>query len=251
MENNENNIQESNSLRKLKMLGGSTSENIHLESDKEVKGDFWSNLWYQHKWAIILGSIAVIMLVVLIFMLANDKKEDLNIMYVGPEPVIHKVEEMSEKLSNICDDYDGDGEIVLNFPTLIYQTDAQRQKLKDTHPEKLITPQANSDALGQFQAQLMSGALTIYLLDPELYEQSAKSLCVPISEILGDTSTLKDGIVYDDRAINFSKTTFAIRYDEFDILPSDTVMCVVKTVNTDSDLFENSCDFFKSIVEFN
>lgn len=251
MENNENNIQESNSLKKLKMLGESTTEEIHLKSDSEVKGNFWANLWYQHKWAIILGSIAVIMLVILIFMLANDKKEDVNIIYVGPEPVIHKVGEMTEKLNLICDDYDGDGEIVLNFPTIIYQNEEQREKLKDTHPEKLITTQANAEALGQFQAQLMSGALIIYLLDPELYESSAKPLCVPLSEILGDTSGLDEGLLYDDRAINFSKTTFAIRYEEFDILPSDTVMCIVKTVNTDKELYANSCDLFKSIVEFN
>ncbi len=251
MENNENNIQESNSLKKLKMLGESTAEDIHLKSDSEVKGNFWANLWYQHKWAIILGGVALIMLVVLIFMLANDKKEDVNIIYVGPEPVIHKVGEMTEKIGLICDDYNGDGEVVLNFPTIIYQNEAQREKLKDTHPEKLITTQANADALGQFQAQLMSGALTIYLLDPELYENSAKSLCVPLSEILGDTSGLKEGLVYDDRAISFSKTTFAIRYEEFDVLPADTVMCIVKTVNTDKELYANSCDLFKSIVEFN
>lgn len=250
MENNENNIQESNSLKKLKMLGASTTEDIHLKSDAEVKGKFWDNVWYRHKWAIIFVGIGVIMLIILAIMIATDDKKDMNIIYVGPEYVLHKVEAMNEKLGMMCDDYDGNGEIIVNFPTLIYQNEEQREQLKKLDPDKLITTQANNEALGQFQAQLMSGELVIYLIDPALYETNAKGLCVPLNEILGEGYTLKDGVAYDDRAVNFAKTDFAIHFSDFDVLPNDTLMCIVKTVNTDSEFYEDSCDFFKKIIDF-
>ena len=254
MENNENKHtpapNESNSAKRMRLLGDSTSEDIHLESDAEVKGSFWDNIWYRNKWAIIFGSIALVMLIILGFTLCSDEDEDMNIMYVGPEYVLHKVEDMKADLSLICEDYDEDGEIKINFATLVHQSPEQREELLKNSPDKLITPSANSEALGQFEMQTMSGELVIYLIDPYLYDRRLKGsgACVPVSEILG--YELSDALLYDEGAVRFGKTDFATYFDSFDILPADTLMCVVKTVNTDSELYENSIDLFKSIVEF-
>lgn len=254
MENNENRHTpeptESNSARRIRLLGDTSSEDIHLKSDAEVKGSFWDNIWYRNKWAIIFGAIALVMFIILGFTLCGDEPEDLNIMYVGPEYVLHKVELMSGDLALVCDDYDGNGEVKINFATLIHQSPQQREEYAKNNPEKLIAPNANKEALGQFEMQTMSGELVIYLIDPYLYDLRLKGsgACVPVSEILGYEPS--ERLTYDKGALYFSKTDFATYFDSFDVLPMDTLICVVKTVNTDSDMYANSVDMFKSIVEF-
>ncbi len=258
MENNENKNtlpeqNESNSAKRLRMLGDSTSEDIHLKSDEAVKGSFWGNLWYQGKWAIILGGIALVMLIILGFTLCHDSSRDMNIIYVGPNYDVSYAENvtaMNEKLSLICPDYDGDGEIIVNSPNIIYKSPEQLEAYKKQNPNRDLSAmeRANAEAYNQFASQIMSGELAIYLIDPYLYENMAKQACVPLAEVLGYETD--EGLKYDDKAIYFSKTDFAIYFDEFDEIPADTLMCVVKTVNTDDDFFADSCDYFKRIVEF-
>ena len=258
MENNENkNIvpeqNESNSAKRIRMLGGETSENIHLESDKAVKGNFWENVWYRHKWAIILGGAALAMILILCLSMCRTEKKDINIIYIGPEYDVSYVENldaMKEKFQLICPDYDENGESEVGVPNMICRSPEQLDKYAQENPNFDMGPMRteNSKTLETFSAQLMSGQLTIYLMDPYFYDNYAKQACVPISEILGYEADSE--LLYNEKAIYFSKTEFAKHFSEFDVLPDDTLMCVVKTVNTDTKLFENSCDYVKRVVEF-
>ena len=247
MEENKN-INESNSAKKLKMLGENMSEDIHLESDKEVKGDFWGNIWYRNKWAIIFGAIGLFILIVLCFSLCGKKGTDVNVMYVGPEYLVHKAEDMADSISRVASDYNEDGIINASFPTLVYQSPDQQQTLKKEDPSKLISAKDNNDALGQFEAQIMSGEICIYLIDTYLYELRAKPACINASEILGYEPALE--LKYDDSALYFQKTEFAKYFESFESIPDDTLICVVKTVGTDGEVFEESCDTFKGIMNF-
>ncbi|MBO5373817.1 MAG: hypothetical protein J6A54_00010 [Clostridia bacterium] len=247
MEENKN-INESNSAKRLKMLGGDVSEDIHLESDKEVKGDFWGNVWYRNKWAIIFGAIGLCILIVLCFSLCGKKGTDVNIMYVGPEYLVHKAENMADSIASVADDYNEDGIVNVSFPTLVYQSPEQQETLKKENPEKLISAKDNNDALGQFEAQVMSGKICIYLIDPYLYELRVKPACIKASEILGYEPEAE--LKYDDGALYFKKTEFAKYFDSLESIPDDTLICVIKTVGTDGELFENSCDTYKGIINF-
>ena len=257
MENNENKHipeqNESNSAKRLRMLGDTTTEDIHLKSDEGVKGDFWANLWYQRKWAIIIGGITLLLLIALTFTLCHDKKNDMNIIYVGPNYDLSyndKLMAMNEKFALICPDYDENGEVSVSSPVLIYKSPEQLEAYKKANPNRDLSAmdKANNDAYNQFAGQIMSGELSIYLIDPYLYKQMARTACVPISEVLG--YECDESLKYDEKAIYFCKTDFATYFDEFDGVPEDTLMCVVKTVNTDDDFFADSCDYFKRIVEF-
>ncbi len=248
MENQENNQQtESNSAKRLKMLGDSMEEDIHKESDKEVKGDFWGNVWYRNKWAIIFGGIGLVILLVLCLTLCGKEKTDMSIMYVGPEYLVHKAEGINEKFEMITDDYNDDGEVNSSFPTLVYQTPEQIEKLKKENPEKIIPAKDNNNALAQFQTQVMGGEIVIYLIDPNLYENLANA-SQDVSEILG--YELSSDMMYNDNAVYFAKTDFAKYFEEFSSIPEDTIMCVIKTVGTDEDFYNSSVDMFKKIIEF-
>lgn len=250
MENQENKnieINESNSAKRLKMLGDSTSEEIHKESDKDVKGDYFANVWYRNKWAIILGAVGIVIFIILCFTLCGQEKTDVSVMYVGPEYLVHKAEGLNEKFEMLSDDYNGDGEIHTSFPTLVYQTPKQVEILKNESPEKIIPAKDNNNALGQFQTQVMGGELVIYLIDPDLYENLAHA-SQKISDVLG--YELSDDMMFNDSAVYFAKTDFAKYFTEFGALPEDTIMCVIRTIGTDSDYYDASVDMFKRIIEF-
>lgn len=249
MENQKNNEQlnESNSAKRIKMLGGSMDEEIHKESDKEVKGDFWANVWYRNKWAIILGVIGLVILLLLCLTLCGKEKTDMAIMYVGPEYLVHKAEGINEKFEMLGDDYNGDGEINTSFPTLVYQTPEQVEQLKKEDPQKIVPAKENNDALGQFQTQVMGGEIVLYLIDPSLYE-NLDHASQKISDVLG--YELDADMMYNENAVYLFKTDFANYFEELSSLPRDTIMCVIKTVGTDNDFYASSVDMFKKIIEF-
>lgn len=244
MEENKNEVNEqSNAAKRLEGLGVSMDENIHLESDKAVKGDFWGNIWYRNKWAIIIGAVALVMLIILCFALCGKETPDLNIMYVGPVYMVDKADSIEARLKELYPDYEGE----IGFPTLIYQSEEERERLAKEDPERLMPVKENQNALAQFQMQAMGGEMVIYLIDPSLYE-NIEGACLDISELLG--YELDAELVYNEYAINFSKTDFAKYFDEFSTLPEDTIMCVVKTQFTDDDNFSSSVELFKKIVAF-
>ncbi|MBR2024275.1 MAG: hypothetical protein IKA02_00530, partial [Clostridia bacterium] len=84
MEEKEFEIQDSNSAKKLKALGVDMNDKIHSEEDEIKKGNLWDNIWYRYKWAIIIGSILLIIGIILTVQIAQKKDDDLKIVYAGP-----------------------------------------------------------------------------------------------------------------------------------------------------------------------
>ena len=245
MENKENKpqINESNAAKRLEGLGVSMDENIHLESDKAVKGSFWGNIWYRNKWAIIIGSIMLVTVIVLCFALCGKDTPELNVMYVGPTYMVNNAESCAQRLNEIYAEYEDE----IGFPTLVYQSEEERERLKKEAPERLLNESENLNALNQFQMQAMGGEIVIYLIDPALY-MHLEGACTKISDVLG--YELSDELMYNDYAVNFSKTDFAKYFDEFDALPENTIVCIVKTAFTSDENYSSSCELFKKIVEF-
>ncbi len=251
MENkNSESINESNSAKRLKMLGDSTSEDIHLESDKEVKGSFWGNIWYRHKWAIIMLAIALVIVLLLSLTLCGREKYDVKIMYVGPKYMASNAGVIGERLQGVCEDYDGDGEARLLFSTLVYQTPEQMEILAKEDPSKVLMAKDNNSALEQFQTQAMGGAVVVFFIDPALYETFAPDALVKIEDAIGyapDQALLYEGNEY---ALDLSRTDIVKYFPELSELPKDTIACVVKTVGTDDAHYEASCAWLKRLIEF-
>ena len=240
---------ESNSAKIIRMLGTDEKEDIHLESDKKVKGKRLDNFWYQHKWKVIIGAILLVALIFTILQIATRDKQDLKMVYAGPEYMMPDVPKMSETFAYAYDDYNGDGEKIIGISTIMYQTDDYRDKLiSQGKKQDLIPTSQNQDALAQFESQIMSGEVVVYLLDPELYE-IRKLGTLNLESTLG--IQINNNIKYDENAVYFKKTEFAKYFkDTFEYLPDNTLLCMVKTLGTDEELLNNSCNFVKRIIEF-
>ena len=80
MEENKNSVNESNAAKRLRLLGENMDEKIHSEEDEIKKGNFWQNLWYQHKWTIIICIFFLIAALWLTFIIARSEQTDIRII---------------------------------------------------------------------------------------------------------------------------------------------------------------------------
>lgn len=254
MDNNNNfEIQDSNSAKKLKALGVDMNEKIHSHEDEIKKGNFWDNIWYRYKWVIIIGSILLLIAVVLIVQIAMKKDDDIKIAYAGPVYIADA--ETRNNLANvfsvIAKDYNDDGELIINITSNVILNTKQLEE-EDENGRKPNASQVgqNQSLLNTFKQQMQSGDFTIYFIDKGLYEESLKGVFENIEDVLG--VDIPDGVKYDDYAVYLKKTAFGSYYKGLDKLPDDTLVLVLKkNIFTDSDDYLNSIDFLKKLMEFN
>ena len=56
---------ESNAARRLRLMGITNDDKIHDTSAEITKGSFFGNLWYKHKWAIVITTIFTVIGIIL------------------------------------------------------------------------------------------------------------------------------------------------------------------------------------------
>ena len=217
---------ESNNAKRLRLLGDSSSENIHLEENKNFKGAFWPNFWFKYKWhTIIISAFLAIFLVILIQFLTATKY-DVGVLYAGPEYVVDLQDDFSKAFGDFANDTNGDGERnVLITSTVVMTPEQQKKKANGNMYDLLAIQQSNKDTKKSFSDQMMAGNIVICLLDPHLYEEY-KDAFADVSELLG--KELPAELMYAPNAVYFKKTDFANYYDEsFKRIPKDTVLCIM------------------------
>ena len=245
-------IQDSNATKKLKGLGLDMNEKIHSEEDEIKKGNLWENIWYRYKWAIIIGSILLIIAIVLVVQIATKKDDDIKIVYAGPTYIADESTRNSliNIFSTIVEDYNGDGETIINITSNVILNSVQIT----TPDEEGRKPNAtqvgqNQQLLNTFKQQMQSGDFTIYLVDKGLYEESLKGVFVNIDEALG--MDIPDEIKYDEYSIYLKKTDFGSYYQCFNKLPDDTIILVLqKTVFANDEDYQSSIDFLKELISY-
>lgn len=246
----EDNEFESNEAKRQRLLGIQDNDEIHASSDEIKKGNFFANLWYKHKWAIILSSILIVIFVIVGVQMAKKDNYDITIIYAGPQYLYSEQhDKVSDTLKFAMKDYNGDGEKKILLSTITYQTEEQRKKAYENDFYGMVMSNAaNKQSLDTFMNQIMSGLASVYLLDPSLYEMY-KNQFENVSELLGYTPD--ESVMYGENGVYLKKTAFSKYYAGFADLPDDTVICVLKKlVTTRDETQKNGVDFFKSVMDF-
>ena len=248
-ENNKTDIGESNNAKRLRMLGDSTGENIHLKSDEEVKGEFWPNFWFKYKWHVIIISAFVFIFLIFGIQLLTATKYDVTIMYTGPKYVVNIQDKFQEAFDSFAEDYNEDGEIHTVFTTLVYMTPEQREEAaKGNENDLMALNKANQENYQAFKSQIMSGKVVFYLLDPSMYEDYAE-VFANVSDILGYTPD--SSLLYSEKAVYLKQTHFGKHFDCFKNLPDDTLICIMdKHVFSDEEELSAAKDLFINIMKF-
>ena len=204
------------------------------------------NFWYHYKWVAIIVTFFLIIGIILIVQLVGRTHYDAYIMYMGNSSIPDtKYQDIMDAFDKVMDDYNGDGEVLLNFSRTNYISD-------DENP---MAGSINSTAL-QYMSTMTVQPYYIYLIDAELYELYRDSdIFVPVTELVDD---IPEEWLYDDTAVYFDVTDFAVGNAGVNDLGSDTLLVIKNIPYTSSDsvyeaekeAFDHHVDLLRKILEY-
>lgn len=252
MENNQSEIHESNEAMRQRMLGIENNIKIHDEKEEIKKGKFWANLWFNHKWKIIVISFFLVVLLVTVPQCINNKTNDIKVSYFGPVYITGTLHnEIQNALCSVMEDYNGDGELKLNFTTVTYQGKSGIADNDENESAfgKVLSAQANQEAHKGIVSEINSGHVSFFIMSKELFDEF-KGYFLSVKEILGEDYQISDDMIYNGKGLEISKTTFAKQYPILNgILSENTVICVERIFTTDHNELESAKRLFKAILE--
>lgn len=224
----ENEIPMSAAMRVLQAKG----EDLKNEHESQYTGkkvSWLENFWYQHKWHAGLIGFAVVIAAVLLWQIVTYVKPDVYIMYTGPVAFIgSRYTDLEEAVTQVMDDYNGDGEKAISFADNTYLTEeqiAQKQEEAKAQNEEYIPDYGGLKAsYSRFQTEMTAAKHMLCMLDPALYEQIRDmNGFMPLSEIFGEE--LPD-CAADAYGIRLGDTAFYKNYPGVQVMPADTIIAV-------------------------
>lgn len=219
---------EKSNRAKLVEAEGDDYEDVPVK-DSTFRGRM-SNLWYHHKWKIILIPCAFLLLVSGITQLTGNEKVDASVMYAGPAVISgDKYSMLDETLDEILsEDLDGDGNKNAYLYVITYmsqkQIEAQKKEYFDNGIHDVTyNAQANQEAYSSFNDMIFAGEAGVMFLDTELFERvrDAGGL-VTLESVLGE----KPGSAVDDYGVRLGNTAIYKFYKSVQLMPEDTVICL-------------------------
>ena len=246
---------ESNAARRLRLMGVENNDKIHDASAEITKGNFFANLWYKHKWAIIITTFFVVLAIALICTFIFRDRPDMRISYNGPVNIGENEHiKLNKAFDDVVKDYDGDDEIEITFTTSLYRTaeekkDADRKHHESRGEEFDETKPYSDDDLSEVSNSLRLSKYNFVLIDKELYDKTKNSFTT-LYDILGEDAKEYEDITYGDCGIYLLKTKFAeAHYKNLSFLPSDTIIAICKPGLFDKNL-DNEIETLKKILTY-
>ena len=199
---------------------------------------FFENIWYHYKWAILICSFFVIILIIGTVQSFSNKKPDVFIYHVADRGIIaNSVEDLTESLSEFAFDYNGDGAVTVDFKEEIYI------------PDVISAGQGQLSVTDSFNLELFAGECVIYIMDESFYRGNTEFM-VELEDILG---YLPES-AYDNKALLLSQLPAYSTIPGLRDLPAESFICVRKERvglnEMDEDVYENNLDYFRRFVEF-
>lgn len=196
------------------------------------------NIWYHYKWAIIIGSLALVMLIAGLMQLASQKAPDVFIYHVSSEGVtVKSVERLTDSLSELASDYNRDGVVNVDFKEEIYVPDA------------ISAGEGQLSVTDSFNLELFAGECVIYIMDESFYLGN-RDYMVDLVDVLGYVPVG----AYDDKALLLSQLPAYESTPGLMDLPAESFICIRKERiglnEMDESVYANNLDFFRKFVEF-
>ena len=219
------------------------------------------NYWYHYKWATIIVTASIVVLVIMISQFATREKVDVSLIYAGPQIVTANARRDAEtEIAKLLDsDLNGDGKKNCAITDFYLLTEAQIAEIQRDYDEKQEVHVVNRTELAgtetQFTNQISAGDASIMMLDPYWYDRLKKqNLIVPLDEILDDVPDY----AADEFSVRLCDTPFAGYFTALRFFPDDTVLCLRRLPVTSAftgkssaeKQYEASKELFRKMIGF-
>lgn len=231
------------------------------EAKIAIQGGFlgWlENFWYHYKWPTLIVAFAVVVISVCIWQSATKEKEDIVIVYAGPNYLtVEESASLAELFGEILPyDFDENGRKHASMSMYqIYSEDQIKEIAAETddagNHTGYVDLSRNTNEKNTYENYRMTGESCIYLLDPWLYESiTDKRYLCPLADSTGERPV---GAI-DDYAVRLGDTELYKKYGVAQLLPADTVICIMSPFvwggSSDEDRYQFEKDTYKAIVTY-
>lgn len=247
--NNENRVvQESNAARRIRLLGIENDDKIHDESREIKKGSFFGNLWYKHKWILIIGAFLLVVSIALLSTVIYQRltRADVSIAYNGPKDITKtELDKANALFLELVPDYTKNGKVEIDWTKNRYLTDEQFRAQNGGEDMTVTQKQAMGQAYDQISNMIAYSDYDFLLIDTAIYDEFASSFFA-VSELIPDKDYSE--IIYRGCGVYLWKTEFAEQNPELlSIFPKDTVICIPKLMSKNHD---KEAALLKAILEY-
>lgn len=215
------------------------------------------NFWYHNKIPTVIVLFVLIVVVVCMLQMCSAEDEDISLLYSGPRLMTASEHEgVRGVLSTLLpEDYNGDGRKYANLVTYHVKSDVQLfSEAAQTHEDGetvFVDKTYYTREYESYSNILMTGELSVCMLDPWLYEKLTSSgRLKKLSEIF---DVMPSGAV-GEYGVRLGDTALYRYYDAMKILPEDTVVCLMLPYvfgeSSKAESYAKSTDVFKAIVGF-
>ncbi|MBQ3081597.1 MAG: hypothetical protein IJC49_04010 [Clostridia bacterium] len=172
------------------------------KKEKQSVLGWFSNLWYYHKWHILVGALVLLVLGVSVVQCAKNEKPDISILYVADYDLGNtNRKEVEDFIASYYEDVTGDGRKTLS---LVFMGENDK-----TTKDRL-------------QTEVVAGEHTLYFVDKTNFDWLMKyNILAPLKDVMGE----KPENALNDYGIELKYLDLA-EVEGFNDMPRDTVVCL-------------------------
>lgn len=221
------------------------------------------NYWYHYKWHTLIVAFFVIMLTVMGVQMCSRERDDIYIIYAGPEIISDdRRGQISDAFQQMLEvDYDGNGKKTVDFMDLILMNhDELKQAYADGANQYFLNEGTVEQAKETLSVQAMAGDYVIFLIGKEWYKSLHNaSAFVTFTELEEMGMKLPSGAKkYDDCSYYLNSLDFSEFFSCFEGFPDDTLVCVrrmttaasIKGKKKTEKHYNNHIEYYEDILNF-
>lgn len=230
-------------------------------SDGSLKSKRLGNIWYHHKWTIIIVAFFLSVFIIVGIQLITRVEYDANVTISGPDFIkndryYYLADDLSKKLT---DDVNRDGKRVVSITS--YPVFSENELYDINHSEKdssgnyikIVEQSENLSEYKNFLQHTQTSDSYILILSRYVYEplkSADPSRLVSISDIFG--TSLPEGTLEDGYGIKLSETALYRDSTELKSFADEYVICMLKLPDMASKkqtkAYNASLEYFKNLV---
>ena len=221
---------------------------------------WFENLWYHHKWTILLVAFFLFVAIVCFAQCATTPHKDVYITFGGSHTMTSEelaaVERVFGDLSKNTIPEKSPAVGIVSYP--FYTEDELRALFIDPETGDFNVASyntakgQNADRLKELSSYMMTGECSIWLVNTSVYEAQhmTEKLAVPLADTFGTTP---EG-AYDEYAIRLGDTAFYQYYEALQVLPADTLIVLTRPyfmgASSNEQTYAQFKALYRAIVEF-
>ena len=246
------------------------SENESLNRDEKLSGEsiairhpifvWFENLWYHHKWTILLVAFFLFVGIVCFAQCATTPHKDVYVTFGGSYTMTSEelaaVERLFGDLSKSTTPENPPAVGIVTYP--FYAEEELRALYTDPETGDFngaafnMAKGQNSNRLEELSSYMMTGECSIWLVNTSVYEAQHmnEKLAVPLAETFGE---IPAG-AYDAYAIRLGDTAFYQYYEAMQVLPADTLIVLTRPyfmgASSNEQNYAQYKALYRAIIEF-